>query len=290
MYHLFETGDPLHVRAAQAVVVDAGELRQPLSWLIVILVCQSFSNLQMIMTKRQEGVAVGPRTELFGPVQRDISDENLQALSRDDCRFLDVVVVHAQQVTQGALIFSVGAIEVSLDPLSGRALELAIGDLWCERACLRQMEPGKVRLASEVGERGQLRMRLELARRVAGGIQDYQGETFQALVEYSWGEGYKRLATSRGLYLPDRKRYASKALNVLPAGAAVFHRHHYWEGYELLARIAEAQSLTLYDADEALSRLDALRATADIFYPSLLAKIERAATVALRHKQAGFRQ
>lgn len=131
---------------------------------------------------------------------------------------------------------------------------------------------------------------LEMARRVASGIQGHAGETFQALVEYSWGEGYKRLATQRDRYLPDRKRYASKALNVLPAGAAVFHRHHYWEGYELLARIAEAQSLMLYDADESLRRLDALRATADVFYPSLLAKIDRAATVALRHKQAGFRQ
>lgn len=145
-------------------------------------------------------------------------------------------------------------------------------------------------LRGEVGDIQKWQDDLEMARRVASGIQDYQGETFQALVEYSWGEGYKRLATLRGLYLPDRKRYASRALNVLPAGAAVFHRHHYWEGYELLARIAEAQSLMLYDADEALRRLDALRATADIFYPSLLAKIDRAATVAHRHKQAGFRQ
>jgi len=143
------------------------------------------------------------------------------------------------------------------------------------------------------GEAGDIRKwqdDLEMARRVASGIQGGEGETFQALVEYSWGEGYKRLATSRGRYLPDRKHYASKALNVLPAGAAVFHRYHYWEGYELLARIAEAQSLMLYDADEALRRVDALRATADVVYPSLLAKIDRAAMLAHRHKQTGFRQ
>jgi DNA-binding Xre family transcriptional regulator len=145
-------------------------------------------------------------------------------------------------------------------------------------------------LRGEMGDIRKWQDDLEMARRVASGIQSDEGETFQALVEYSWGEGYKRLATTRALYLPDRKRYANKALNVLPAGAAVFHRHHYWEGYELLARIAEAQSLMLYDADEALRRLDALRATAEVFYPSLLAKIDRAATVAFRHKQAGFRQ
>lgn len=144
-------------------------------------------------------------------------------------------------------------------------------------------------LRGEMGDIQKWQDDLEMARRVASGIQGGEGETFQALVEYSWGEGYKRLATSRGRYLPDRKRYASKALNVLPAGAAVFHRYHYWEGYELLARIAEAQSLMLYDADEALRRLDALRATADVFYPSLLGKIDRAATVALHHKQTGFR-
>lgn len=145
-------------------------------------------------------------------------------------------------------------------------------------------------LRGEIGDIRKWQDDLEMARRVASGIQGHERETFQALVEYSWGEGYRRLATERDRYLPDRKHYASKALNVLPAGVAVFHRHHYWEGYELLARIAEAQSLVLSDANEALRRLDALRATADVFYPSLLAKIDRAAVVALHHIQVGFRQ
>ncbi len=131
---------------------------------------------------------------------------------------------------------------------------------------------------------------LEMARHVASGIQGHERETFQALVEYSWGEGYKRLASWRALTTQERRFYANKALHALPEGAAVFQRHHNWEGYELLARIGEAQSLILYDADEALRRVELLRANAAVFYPSLLAKIDRVASAAERHKQATFRQ
>lgn len=130
---------------------------------------------------------------------------------------------------------------------------------------------------------------LQTARRVASGIQGHERERWQALVEYSWGEGYKRLANWRALQRDTRQRYVEKALHALLEGEAVFHRYHAWQGYELLARIAQAQCLILQDADEALRRVEALRAAAEGFYPSLLAKIDSATAAALRYRQSGFR-
>lgn len=142
------------------------------------------------------------------------------------------------------------------------------------------------------GDERKWRADLDVARNVARGMHNEERETFQALVEYSWGEGFTRLAYRRDIPLQMRRSYLQTALNMLSESEAVFHRHHRWQGYALLAQIAGAQCLILQDVDEALRRSECSRAAAQQFYPSLLAKIARttSAAAAVRQKQRGIRQ
>lgn len=124
---------------------------------------------------------------------------------------------------------------------------------------------------------GKWRADLEAAQRVASGLRGETGEQFQALVTYSWGEGYKRAAE-----LPDqreavRQRYLHEALDCLAQGERTFLRHPLWHGYALLAAIGQAQCLASIAPEEALRRLRELRVTAEGIYPSLVAKVVRAA-------------
>lgn len=130
---------------------------------------------------------------------------------------------------------------------------------------------------------------LEVARNVAAAISTDERETFQALVEYSWGEGFRQLEYQSNIAPYARTLYMNEATRLLSQSGAIFHQHHRWEGYALLADIAEAHCVSWQDADEGLRRLDRLRSAAQQFYPSLLAKIERIATVAVRQKQISAR-
>ena len=126
---------------------------------------------------------------------------------------------------------------------------------------------------------------LKQAEREAEKIATTERETFQALVEYSWAEGCKHLQYRPQIPLARRREYMRRALRMLSDSEEVFENHYQWGGYDLLAKIAEAQCLIAADADEALLRLKYLRIPTQRLYPSLLAKIERAEAVALRHKQ-----
>jgi transcriptional regulator with XRE-family HTH domain len=125
---------------------------------------------------------------------------------------------------------------------------------------------------------------LDAARHVAAAISTDERENFQALVEYSWGEGYRKLEYRSGIPSYARKLYMNEAIRLLSQSGAIFQQHYRWKGYALLAEIAEAHCVVWQDADEALLRLDHLRTVAQQFYPALLAKIERIATVAEREK------
>ena len=127
---------------------------------------------------------------------------------------------------------------------------------------------------------------LEQAEREAARITTGARETFQALVEYSWAEGYKHLEYRLELPVTKRKAYMRTALSMLAESMPVFQPSLPWQGYALLARIAEAQCLIDVDADEALRRLDCLRTPTQRYYPALLSKIERASMWALGQKQA----
>ena len=130
---------------------------------------------------------------------------------------------------------------------------------------------------------------LKQAEREAEKITTTERDTFQALVEYSWAEGCKHLQYRLQIPLARRREYMRRALRMLSDSEKVFENHYQWGGYDLLAKIAEAQCLTAADADEALRRLKYLRIPAQRLYPSLLAKIQRAETLALRHKQGAGR-
>jgi transcriptional regulator with XRE-family HTH domain len=125
---------------------------------------------------------------------------------------------------------------------------------------------------------------LEIADRAASGIRGEAGEQFRALVTYSRGEGYERVVSLPNLPHQDRKRYIQEALDCLLQGEDVFLRYPLWQGYALLAGIAQAQCLAWGDPDEALRRLAQLRVMAQRSYPSLEAKIERVRARATRQK------
>lgn len=122
---------------------------------------------------------------------------------------------------------------------------------------------------------GKWRADLEAAQRVANGLRGEVGEQFQALVTYSWGEGYKRAAELPNLSEAARRRHLQDALDCLAQGERTFLRHPLWHGYALLAGIAQAQCLASIAPEEALRRLSELRVTAELIYPSLVAKIAR---------------
>jgi transcriptional regulator with XRE-family HTH domain len=132
------------------------------------------------------------------------------------------------------------------------------------------------------GDQAKWRADLEAAERVASSMSGAEGEQFRALVIYSWGEGYKRSAIAPGISARERQRLSLKGIEWLRRGRDVFERHVNWEGYALLAGIAEAQCLTWLDADAAIGATDALTETARLQYPALVQKVARARRLALR--------
>ncbi len=134
-------------------------------------------------------------------------------------------------------------------------------------------------LARDVdGWKADLLVATEIARQLRG----MEGEVYLALVEYSWGEGYKRLASQPNLLIRQRQQYLQEANSALHAGELVFQHSLPWRGYALLARIAEAQCLVWSDPEQALVRAKELRTEAQTVYPALMVKIDRAAEAASR--------
>jgi transcriptional regulator with XRE-family HTH domain len=134
-------------------------------------------------------------------------------------------------------------------------------------------------LARDVGGwKADLQAATEIARQLRG----IEGEVYQALVEYSWGEGYKRLASQPNLLIRQRQQYLQEANSALRAGELVFQHSPLWRGYALLARIAGAQCLVWSDPEQALVRAKELRTEAQTVYPALMVKIDRAAEAARR--------
>jgi transcriptional regulator with XRE-family HTH domain len=124
---------------------------------------------------------------------------------------------------------------------------------------------------------------LEAAQAILDRIERGERGAFQALVTYSWGEGYKRIAALPQLGREHQRRYAHVAMERLQDAVVQFPPE--WAGYALLAKIAEAQCLMWLDPDETLRRVELLRAEAQSIYPALAAKIERTAEQAKQHRR-----
>lgn len=138
------------------------------------------------------------------------------------------------------------------------------------------------------GDLARWRTDLTTAASVAAAIRGPDREAFRALVEYSWGEGYKRLAYALGLTPRQRAQHVRQAMDALAAGNAEFRTRPQWQGYSLLARIAAAQCVAWQDLDEALRQGEQLRADALRTYPALAQKVDR--TMSLARQIAGTRR
>lgn len=117
---------------------------------------------------------------------------------------------------------------------------------------------------------------LMLAERIAATVAAGERDMWEALVTYSWGEGYKRLANRVDLFPMQRREYRRHALDALRPSSKTFDGATAWAGYALLARIAEVQCLLPLDRDEATRRATQLRLQAQRVYPALVQKIDRA--------------
>jgi transcriptional regulator with XRE-family HTH domain len=137
------------------------------------------------------------------------------------------------------------------------------------------------------GDQSAWRADLDSAGRVASGMSGAEGEQVRALVTYSWGEGYKRSAIAPGVSMRERQRLSLAGVEWLRRGRAVFERHTFWEGYALLAGIAEAQCLIWLDADAAIHTTARLSETAKRQYPALIQKVSWARRLALRVTEHG---
>jgi transcriptional regulator with XRE-family HTH domain len=118
---------------------------------------------------------------------------------------------------------------------------------------------------------------LESAERLADTLRGDEGEQFQALVTYSWGEGFVRLAGEAAPAGRERAYYAREAMACLEAGERVFRQYVPWHGYALLAGTALARCLGWSAPDEAQRHLRRLHLEAASIYPAMTAKIARVA-------------
>ena len=135
------------------------------------------------------------------------------------------------------------------------------------------------------GDLARWRTDLTRAASVAAAIRGPEREAFRALVEYSWGEGYKRLAYMPGLTPRQRAQHVRQAMDALAAGDVDFRTRPHWQGYSLLARIAAAQCVAWQDPDEALRQGEYLRADALRTYPALVQKVDRMMSSARQLRQ-----
>jgi len=152
-----------------------------------------------------------------------------------------------------------------------------------------------------IGDETRWRWELDGARRDALQISATYPEETLALITYTEAEGYKRLAFNPRMELPRRVRleYAQHALhNFTQALAEMEHRPEVQgslmrsatelssRSLTLLTRVSEAQCLVLIDPAEAIRRLEQMRNDVEMYYPALLAKLERTLRIARGQLQA----
>lgn len=122
------------------------------------------------------------------------------------------------------------------------------------------------------------RQDIQAAYRLAERAAPERRTVLVGLIQYSEGEGYKRLAYARRLAQADdlRARYARQALAAFDRERP--HRAGQWYSHDLLARVAEAQCLVWLDPNEAILQAERLRETAGRISPGMLDKIARTIT------------
>ncbi|MGH2514176.1 MAG: helix-turn-helix domain-containing protein [Ktedonobacterales bacterium] len=124
---------------------------------------------------------------------------------------------------------------------------------------------------------------LVAAERIARTIGGPVGGAQEAMVTYSWGEGYKRLAYLDGTPPEKRRVLAGRALEALRQARVAIPFE--WSGYGLLLRVAEAQCLVWSEPEEALRQAATLHEEALRVYPSLAQKVERLRESAERQRR-----
>lgn len=125
------------------------------------------------------------------------------------------------------------------------------------------------------GERNLWQEDIRKARMRAGEEKDEKRRReLVGLVDYTEGEGYKRLAFNESnLFTREQKEeFARKGLKLFEASHMEESR---WIGHRILNGVAQAQCMALIDPETALKDAERLRAEALQFYPSIVQKIDR---------------
>ncbi len=135
------------------------------------------------------------------------------------------------------------------------------------------------------GDEASWRRDIETARRYAQSLPSPAREEALGVIRYSEGEGMKRLASRQGNSPKQQQAYAQQGFDMLQESLHLVHSP--WVAQDLLVAVSQGQCLIHLDPNEAVARLESVRARAAQVYPALVRKIDvsiRGAKRILRQK------
>jgi tetratricopeptide (TPR) repeat protein len=179
---------------------------------------------------------------------------------------------------RGPLFREIGQLEKSIEQFT-RALDTHIHDL-DDTALHVELYYSRAHVWAVRGNINNWLQDLEAARTVAQTAQGDQRKQLLGLINYTQGEGYKRLAYNRRLDLSDPQRAQCAARGLTCFEQAHFALEKCWAAHTLIHGVAEAQCLVWLDPNESILQAERLRVQAHRVYPSIVQKIDHTIRVA----------
>lgn len=177
----------------------------------------------------------------------------------------------------------------------GRSLELFTSAI---EACGHELEDvgllvelyySRAHVRAVLGDERSWRLDFDRAKQYAHQSNAARSKELLALITYTEGEGYKRLAYNQRLDLSEDRRiwYATRGLQCFELSHLEESR---WVGHALLQQLAAAQCMIFIDPNEAICQAQHLRIEAQRVYPSMVQKIESTLALAQRRLQGPRRR
>ena len=188
---------------------------------------------------------------------------------------------HARVLASRAPLYrEMGNLKKSMDQFT-TALDEYVHEPEDERLLI-ELYYSRAHLYAVQGDEHRWRLDIDQARKHALKADPARREELLALVIYTEGEGYKRLAFNNNFSMDRREWYAAQ-------GVECFRQAHMelssWVGHAILNKVAQAQSLALIEPDEAIRQANELLSQVQRLYPAITQKIHDTINYAQRRLQ-----